>query len=61
MAICKTPTWEEYKNPNTLGYIIYLIKNAPQYDYLVLRIIDELSTNEYDDEEEHQGDNNEDG
>ena len=58
--------WEEYKNPDTLipwkftEDLIYLIKNTPQYDDLVLRIIDEPHPNEYDDDEDIQGDNNED-
>ena len=65
MTICKPPTWEEYKNPDTLipwklnQDLIYLIKNTPQDDYLLLSIIDEPYPREYDDDEYPQGDNNE--
>ena len=38
--------------------LIYLIKNTPQHDDLVLRIIDEPYLNEYDDDKGPQGDNN---
>ena len=47
MDIYKIPMWEDYKNTYTLAPwkftedLIYLIKNIPQYDDLVLRIIDE--------------------
>ena len=56
MSIFKPPMWEECKNPGTLfpwkftEDIIYLIKNTPQDDYLVLGIIDEPSPNEYYDD-----------
>ena len=66
MAICKPPMWEEYKNSDTLvpwkftDYLIYLIKNTPQDDCLVLIIIDEPSPKEYDNNKYPKGDNNED-
>ena len=66
MAICKPPMWGEHKNDDTLvpwnftEDLIYLIKNNPQDDDLVLRIIDEKYTNEYDDNEYIQGENNKD-
>ena len=56
--------WEEYKNTDTTSPwnftedIIYLIKNTPKDDDLVLRIIDEPDTNEYDDKKYPQGYNN---
>ena len=40
--------------------VIYLIKNTPQYDDLVLIIIDEPYPNGYDDDKDLKGDNNED-
>ena len=57
MAIYKPPTWEENKNHDTLvpwkftWYLIYLIKNTPQDDDLVLIIIDDPYPNEYYDDE----------
>ena len=66
MDICNTPVWEENNNPVTIvpwkftEDLIYLIKNTPQDDYLVLIIIDKLSPNKYDDDEDTKGDNNED-
>ena len=65
MAICKPPMWEQYKNPNTLfpwnftEDLVYLINNTPQDNNLVLRIIDEPSPNEYDDNEEPERENDE--
>ena len=50
--------YSSIKNPETLfpckltEDIIYLVKNTPQYDDLVLRIIYEPYTNEYDDDED---------
>ena len=66
MAIYKSPMSEDFNNPDTLSPwkftedIIYLIKNTPQNDYLVLRMIDEPSINDYYDEEYTQRENNED-
>ena len=56
MATSKTPVWEDYKNTDTLvpwkfiEDLIYLIKNTPQDDDLVLSIIDEIYHNECDDD-----------
>ena len=53
MTTCKPPMWEENRNNETIlpwkftEDLIYLIKNTPQYDDLVLRIFDETCTNEY--------------
>ena len=66
MAIFKPPMQEQNKNTGTLvpwkftEYTIYLIKNTPQYDDLVLIIIDEPYPNGYDDDKDLKGDNNED-
>ena len=64
-ATYKTPMWEEYNNTDTLfpwkfaEDIIYLTKNSPQDDDLVLSIIDKQYSNEYDNYEETQVENNE--
>ena len=61
MDIYNINMWEEYKNTDTLvpskftKNLTHLIKNTPQDDDFVLRIIDELSPNEYYDDEDTQG------
>ena len=66
MAICKPPKWEESEDPDDLvpwkftEDLIFLIKNTPQDEDMILNIINEPVPGETGEEVEAEEDNNED-